>query len=87
MSVKEIANLVVKIAPERVVVDTAPTDDIRSYHISSELIKNELGFELKFNVSDAIHELFEAFADNKINDGLVDDKYSNIKTMKLLKLV
>ena len=38
LSVNEIANLL-KITLERVVIKNLPTDDNRSYHISSEKIK------------------------------------------------
>jgi nucleoside-diphosphate-sugar epimerase len=38
-----------------------PTDDNRSYHISSDKILRELGYSPRFTIEDAIRELTEAF--------------------------
>lgn len=62
------------------------TDDNRSYHVSSEKIKNELGFVPKFTVEDAIEDLVEAFRKELLPNSLTDIKYSNIKTMKAIDL-
>lgn len=63
-------------------VTTAPTDDIRSYHISSEKIKRELGFEPKHTIEDAVEDLCSAFANGSISDPMTDVRYYNIKTMQ-----
>ena len=60
---------------------TSPTDDLRSYHVSSEKIKRELGWEPRYTVPDAIRELLVAFKAGKIQNSLSDPKYFNIKTM------
>ena len=36
---------------------TSPTDDLRSYHVSSEKIRRELGWQPRYTVPDAIREL------------------------------
>lgn len=63
-------------------VTTAPTDDIRSYHISSEKIKRELGFEPRHTIEDAVEDLCAAFANGSIPDPMTDVRYYNIKTMR-----
>ena len=64
-------------------IEVAPTDDNRSYHISSEKIKKELGFAPKKTVKDAIRDLKRAFEQGKIPNA-DNDSYYNIKRMKRL---
>lgn len=61
---------------------TTPTDDLRSYHISSEKIRNELGFVPKRSIEDAVRDLVAAFKAGKLPDAMSDPKYFNIKTMQ-----
>jgi nucleoside-diphosphate-sugar epimerase len=65
---------------------TSPTDDHRSYHISSERIKRELGFEPKRTITDAVRDLTTAFSDGRAPDALADIRYYNIKTMQAARL-
>ncbi len=62
------------------------TDDNRSYHVSSQKIKDELGFVPKYSVEDAVKELVMAFRKDLLPNSLTDIKYSNIKTMKAIEL-
>lgn len=89
-SVNEIALLVKSIVENhfknRVIeVERKPTEDLRSYKISSQKIKRELGWEPRLNIIDAIKSLIDAFNNGKIPNP-EDPKYSNIKTMKLLNV-
>jgi len=80
--VLEIAESVRKVVgKEGVEIVTRPTTDNRSYHISSEKIKRELGFEPKHSVEDAIRDLYDAFKAGKIPNPLDDIRYYNVKTM------
>jgi nucleoside-diphosphate-sugar epimerase len=63
-----------------------PTDDNRSYHISSDKIKRELGFVPKHTIEDAVRDLVAAFRAGKIPNPMTDIRYYNIKTMQGLKL-
>lgn len=82
LKVIEIAQLVRDVVGN-VEVEIVPTDDNRSYHVSSEKIKNELGFVAKKTVKDAIFDLKEAFERGEIPD--IDDiRYYNIKLVKKL---
>ncbi len=80
LKVLEIANLVKSVIGD-VAVDIEPSDDPRSYHVCSQKIADELGFETKFTVMDAIADLKEAFAAGKLQN-LDEDHYFNVKTMK-----
>ncbi len=65
---------------------TTPSDDNRSYHVSSKKIKEELGFEAKHTIEDAILDLKAAFDSGKVPDSMGDIRYYNIKTMQALNL-
>ena len=65
---------------------TTPSDDIRSYHISSDLIRKELGFVPRRSVEDAVRDLCRAFADNRYNDSMNNTLYFNIKRMQEISL-
>lgn len=65
---------------------TSPTDDNRSYHISSDKIKRELGFVPKHTIEDAVHDLCVAFNQKKITESFNNIRYFNIKTMQAIDL-
>ncbi len=80
--VLEIAEMVRKVVGrEGVEITTTPTDDNRSYHISSEKIKRELGFEPKHSIEYAVKDLCDAFKAGKIPNPIDDIRYYNVKTM------
>jgi nucleoside-diphosphate-sugar epimerase len=62
-------------------ITTEPSDDVRSYHIDSRKIENELGFKPKRNISDAVTEIYEAFASGKIDRDISQEKYHNVATL------
>ena len=84
--VVEIANKVKTIIGKNVELNLVPTNDIRSYHISSKKIKDELGFTPLKNIDDAIIDLKNAFENGLLPNSLSDAKYFNIETMKKIKL-
>ena len=65
---------------------TSPTNDNRSYHISSERIKRELGYEPKRTIADAVRDLTTAMGDGRVPDAMTDIRYYNIKTMQAVRL-
>ena len=65
---------------------TTPTDDRRSYHISSEKIKRELGFVPKHTIENAVYDLVAAFNAGKLPNSMTDIRYYNIRTMQALNL-
>jgi nucleoside-diphosphate-sugar epimerase len=84
--VREIAEMVAKTIDPSLPIKTTPTDDNRSYRVSSKKVKAELGYAPKRSVEDAILDLKRAFDEGKIPDPLNDIRYYNIKTMQTVKL-
>jgi nucleoside-diphosphate-sugar epimerase len=70
----------------KVDIVVTPTDDHRSYHVSSEKIRKELGFSAGRSVKDAIVDLKAAFNAGKVPNAMTDDRYYNIKRMQSVKL-
>lgn len=85
-TIGDIAQLVKGVVGEDVVIDTTPTDDLRSYHISSQRIKDSLGFVPLHSLEDAARDLNEAFRTGKIPDAMTDIRYYNIRKMQALSL-
>lgn len=83
---REIAGIVKGVVGDDVKIVTTPTDDNRSYHVSSEKIKRELGFAANHSIEDAARGLVEAFNAGLIPDSMTDDRYYNIKRMQRLSL-
>ncbi len=85
-TVSEIANRVRTVVGDHVIIETTPTDDNRSYHVSSDKIKRELGFEPGHTIYDAIRDLVTAFDEGRIPSPMTDKRYYNIKTMQAISL-
>lgn len=91
-TVQDLAESVRKVIREKmpgkseIKIEVVPSDDTRSYHISSEKIKKELGFAPRFTIEDAVVELADAFKAGKIPNPLKDARYYNIKTMQKINL-
>jgi len=81
-TVTEIAEMTREVVGESVQIVTTPTNDTRSYHISSEKIKQELGFVPSHTVENAIQDLASAFKANQLPNSLTDSRYYNVKVMK-----
>ncbi len=82
----EIAEIVRNVVGKQVEIEITPTDDNRSYHISSDKIKHELGFVPNHTIEDAVRDLLAAFQAGKIPSPMSDIHYYNINTMKAIKL-
>ena len=87
-TIAELAQMVKRVVegefPEKAPIEivTSATDDLRSYHVSSEKIARDLGFTPKHTVEDAIRDLCRAFKAGLLPDSLNDPRYFNVKTMK-----
>jgi len=84
--VMEIAEMVRSTVGRDVEIIATPTNDNRSYHISSDKIRQELGFIPKRTIRDAIRDLVEAFNADRIPNPMTDIRYYNIKMMRALNL-
>jgi nucleoside-diphosphate-sugar epimerase len=67
-------------------VDVLPTNDPRSYHVSSNKIMEELGFVPQHTICEAVEDLVAAFAAGKLTDPMTNPLYFNIKRMQELHL-
>ncbi len=85
-TVAEIAEKVRGVIGDEIEIVTTPTDDNRSYHVSSAKIKSELGFVAEHSVEEAIHDLAASFQAGKIPNPMTDARYYNIKTMQKVNL-
>lgn len=85
MTINAIAETVRKIVGPDVTIERTKTDDPRSYHISSEKIKRELGFAPRRTVEDAVRDLVGAFKEGLVPNP-ADDRHYNVKLMQRIGL-
>lgn len=85
-SVAALAEIVRGVVGPHVETEVLPTNDPRSYHVSSEKIARELGFRPRRTIEDAVRDLAAAFADGRLPDSMDDPRYYNIRTMQRIGL-
>jgi|TARA_Y100000310_G_scaffold323064_1_gene382947 nucleoside-diphosphate-sugar epimerase len=85
-SVRELAETVKSVVGKDVKLITTLTDDNRSYHISSQKIKDELSFEATHTIREAVEDLCVAFDKGMLPNSLVNEMYFNIRRMQSLEL-
>lgn len=83
-SVADLARMVQQVVGEDIPIGVEPTDDLRSYHISSEKFRQALGFRPAHTISDAVRSLAEAYHAGRIPHPFDDPSYYNVKTMKAM---
>ncbi len=84
--VEDLAEMVRREIGDDVAVARTPTDDIRSYHISSRKIADRLGFKPRHTVEEAVADLKRAFDGGLLPNAMEDKRYYNIKTMQSINL-
>jgi nucleoside-diphosphate-sugar epimerase len=84
--ISQLAEIVRNVVGPQVEVETVPTNDPRSYQVSGRRIREEIGFELKYTIEDAVRGLAEAMKDGRLTDPLNNPMYFNIKRMQNLRL-
>ena len=85
-SVLQLAEAVRDVIGEDVVLKTTPTDDNRSYHVSSKKIADVLGFTASHTIKDAVSDIKNAFKKGLLPNSLEDELYFNIKRMQSINL-
>ena len=91
-TVAELAKIVKRVVQEElpsrevIEIDTVPTDDMRSYHITSDKIQRNLGFKPKKTIADAVRELTRALEDGRLPNPMTEVSYYNVKTMQAKKV-
>jgi nucleoside-diphosphate-sugar epimerase len=82
----QLANIVKTVVGGNIDVVIEPTNDMRSYHVSSEKIRRELGFAAKRTIEHAVTGLVEAFRRGLLPNSMNDARYYNIKLMQSARL-
>ena len=85
-TVLELAQTVQTVMGGDVKLVTTPTNDNRSYHISSKKIADILGFIPSHTIADASQDLKKALEQGLLPNSLTDERYFNIKRMQNLNL-
>ena len=84
-TITELAGFVKKVVEQEmpdlgdIEVTTTPSNDLRSYHVSSKKIADTLGFVPKRSIEDAVRDLCKAFKAGKLPESMTNSKYFNVK--------
>ena len=82
----QLANLVNGVMGGKLAIDVQPTDDMRSYHVSSSKLQRSLGFAASHSIDEAVRGLVDAFKGHRLQDPMNNPMYFNIKRMQQLNL-
>jgi len=63
-----------------------PSDDMRSYHVSSQKIADRLGYVPRRSIEEAVRDICDALKAGKLPDSLDDDSYVNVRTVNAMGL-
>ena len=85
--VEYLAEMVKETLEKQVQIKKLPSNDDRSYHISSEKILKVLNFKPTYSIKEAIVDLKSAFSKNLLIKPLSNEMYYNIKRMNSINLV
>jgi nucleoside-diphosphate-sugar epimerase len=85
-SVRQLAETVRDVVGGPIALDVVPTDDNRSYHVSSERIRREFGFVPQRTVAQAVSDLNEGFKDGRLPNPMDSARYYNIRVMQEVRL-
>ena len=83
-----VREVVLATVPERgdVPILRTPSDDHRSYHISSGKIARVLGFVPRRSIAEAARDLAQAFRAGRLPDPMGDPRYYNIKALQRARM-
>ena len=85
-TVMQIAEQVRERVGANVEIVATPTDDNRSYHVSSKGIADRLGFVPRRTIADAVDGLVAAFRGGLVPNPMTDDVYYNVRRMQAVRL-
>ena len=85
-TVLDLANTVKSVLGDDIQLIATPTDDNRSYHVSSKKIADRLGFTASHTIKDAVSDIKNAFEKGLLPNSLDDEMYFNIKRMQSINL-
>ena len=85
-SVLELAKTVQAVMGKDVKLVATPTNDNRSYHISSKKITDKIGFVPSHTIAEASQDLKHALEQGLLPNSLTDERYFNIRRMQNIEL-
>jgi nucleoside-diphosphate-sugar epimerase len=85
-TVRQLAETVRGVVGGPITLEVLPTDDPRSYHVSSERIRREFGFVPKRTIGHAVFDLNAAFKGGRLPNPMTDSRYYNIRVMQEARL-
>jgi nucleoside-diphosphate-sugar epimerase len=85
-TVNELAEIVKQTVGGDLVVDVLPSDDLRSYHVCSDRLKRDIGWEPKLGIKEAVQDLMAAFERGDLTNSMEDSRYYNIRKMQEVHL-
>jgi nucleoside-diphosphate-sugar epimerase len=85
-TVRQLAETVREVVGGPIALDVVPTDDNRSYHVSSERIRREFGFVARHTIAEAVADLDRGFKDGRLPDPMNNSRYYNIRVMQEARL-
>jgi len=85
-TVLELAEAVQRVIGDDVKLVATPTNDNRSYHISSKKIAEKIGFVAKHSIEEAVEDLKKAFDQDLLPNSFENENYFNIKRMQSVNL-
>jgi nucleoside-diphosphate-sugar epimerase len=85
-TVRQLADTVREVVGGPIGLEVLPTDDNRSYHVSSEKIRRELGFVPRRSIGQAVADLNQGFKDGRLPDAMTSSRYYNIRVMQEARL-
>jgi nucleoside-diphosphate-sugar epimerase len=86
-SVSRLAEIVKSaVGDPKVTITASPSNDLRSYHVNSDLVLKTLGYAPKHTIEDAVRSIVRAYREGRFKDPLSNPLYHNIKLMQQVKM-
>jgi nucleoside-diphosphate-sugar epimerase len=85
-TVRQLAETVREVVGGSIALEIVPSDDNRSYHVSSERIRREFGFVPQHTIAEAVADLDRGFKDGRLPEPMTSSRYYNIRVMQEARL-
>ena len=86
-SVSKLAEIIkAAVGDPKVTITASPSNDLRSYHVNSDLILKTLGYAPTHTLEDAVQSIVQVYRQGGFKDPLTNPLYHNIKLMQSVKL-
>lgn len=85
-TVMQLAEIVKGAVGGDLTINVEPTDDPRSYHVSSDKLRAELGFVPQHSIEQAVTDLVDAMRDGRLTETMDNPLYFNITRMQKLDI-